>query len=67
MCENAKALNRDRRSYSFNAALVAQRASAFNLAVEPKNIIPRRVSIFAFLHSSTEAKSCPGLPWTMLT
>jgi hypothetical protein len=31
--------------------LVAQRASGFNLEIELKNIILRRVSIFEFLHS----------------
>jgi hypothetical protein len=30
---------------------VAQRASGFNLEIELKNIILRRVSIFEFLHS----------------
>jgi hypothetical protein len=53
LCENAKTLNRDRRSYSSKTVtvLVAQRASGFNLEVELKNIILRRVSIFEFLHS----------------
>jgi hypothetical protein len=51
LCENAKTLNRDRRSYSFKTALVAQRASEFNLEIELTNIILRRVSIFEFLHS----------------
>jgi hypothetical protein len=50
-CENAKTLNRDRRSYSSKTVLVAQRASGFNLEIELKNIILRRVSIFEFLHS----------------
>jgi hypothetical protein len=31
--------------------VVAQRASGFNLEIELKNIILRRVSIFEFLHS----------------
>jgi hypothetical protein len=51
LCENAKTLNRDRRGYSSKTVLVAQRASGFNLEIELKNIIPRRVSIFEFLHS----------------
>jgi hypothetical protein len=51
LCENAKTLNRDRRSYSSKTVLVAQRASGFNLEVQLKNIILRRVSIFEFLHS----------------
>src|SRR5437899_107810 len=50
-CENAKTLNRNRRSYSSKTVLVAQRASGFNLEIELKNIILRRVSIFEFLHS----------------
>jgi hypothetical protein len=51
LCENAKTLNRDRRSYSSKTVLVAQQASGFNLEIELKNIILRRVSIFGFLHS----------------
>jgi hypothetical protein len=51
LCENAKTLNRDRRSYSSEAALVAQRASGLNLELELENIILRRVSIFEFLRS----------------
>ena len=48
LCENAKTLNRDRRSYSSKTVLIAQRASGFNLEIELKNIILRRVSIFEF-------------------
>jgi len=48
LCENAKTLNRDRRSYSSKTVLVAQRASGYNLEIELKNIILRRVSIFEF-------------------
>ena len=51
LCENAKTLNRDRRSYSSKTVLAAQRASGFNLEIEPKNIILRRVSIFEFFSS----------------
>jgi hypothetical protein len=51
LCENARALNRDRRSYSSKTALVAQSASGFNLEIELENIILRRVSIFEFLHA----------------
>jgi len=51
LCENAKTLNRDRRSYSSRTVLVAQRASGFNLEIELKNIILCRVSVFEFLHS----------------
>src|SRR6266478_8949704 len=52
LCENAKTLNRDRRSYSSKTVLVAHRASGFNLEIELKNIILRRVSIFEFLTRS---------------
>jgi hypothetical protein len=51
LCENAKTLNHDRRSCSSKTVLVAQRASGFNLVIELKNIILRRVSIFEFSHS----------------
>jgi len=56
LCENAKTLNHDRRSYSSTIVLVAQRASAFNLGMELKNIILRRVSIFEFLHSQGQTR-----------
>src|ERR1051325_5215228 len=46
MCKNAETLNRDRRIYSSKTRLVAQRAIGFNLVIELKNIILRRVSIF---------------------
>src|SRR6266511_424142 len=58
LCENAKTLNRDRRTCSSKTVLVAQRASGFNLEIELKNIILRRVSIFEFLHS--QGHSRPG-------
>jgi hypothetical protein len=51
LCENAKTLNHDRRTCSSKTGLVAQRASGFNLEIELKNIILRRVSIFEFSHS----------------
>ena len=57
LCENAKTLNRDRRSYSSKTVLVAQRASGFNLEIELKNIILRRVSIFEFLHSQGQLRN----------
>jgi hypothetical protein len=46
-----KTLNSDRRSYLSKTVLVAQRESGFNLEIELKNIILRRVSIFEFLHN----------------
>jgi len=51
LCENAKALNRDRRSCSSKTVLVAQSASGFNFESDLKKIILRRASIFEFLHS----------------
>jgi hypothetical protein len=57
LCENAKTLNRDRRSYSSKTVLVAQRASGFNLEIELKNIILRRVSIFEFLHNQGHSRT----------
>jgi hypothetical protein len=57
LCENAKTPNRDRRSYSSKTVLVAQQASGFNLEIELKNIILRRVSIFEFLHSQGHQRS----------
>ena len=62
LCENAKTLNRDRRSYSSKTVLAAQRASGFNLEIELKNIILRRVSIFKFLHSQFVRAACPFYP-----
>ena len=56
LCENTKTLNRDRRTCSSKTGLVAQRASGFNLEIELKNIIPRRVSIFEFLHSQGHSR-----------
>jgi hypothetical protein len=56
LCENAKPLNRDRRSYSSKTVSVAQRASGFKLEIELKNIILRRVSIFEFLHSQGQRR-----------
>jgi hypothetical protein len=70
LCENAKPLNRDRRSYSSKTVLVAQRANGFDLEIELKNIILRRVSIFEFLHSQGHQRSSGGIrarsahPWT---
>jgi hypothetical protein len=61
LCENAKTLNRDRRSYSSKTVSVAQRASGFNLEIELKNIILRRVSIFEFLHSQGHVWTTPAL------
>jgi hypothetical protein len=64
LCKNAKTLNRDRRSYSSKTVLVAQRASGFNLEIELKNIILRRVSIFEFLHSQGQSRRFAPPPMT---
>src|SRR6266404_3246222 len=64
LCENAKTLNRNRRSYSSKTVLVAQRASGFNLEIELKNIILRRVSIFEFLHSQGQSRRSDRPPVT---
>jgi hypothetical protein len=61
LCENAKTLNRDRRTCSSKTDLVAQRASGFNLEIELKNIILRRVSIFEFLHSQGQSRKLARL------
>src|SRR3954447_8738836 len=62
--ENAKTLNRDRRTCSSKTVLVAQRASGFNLEIELKNIILRRVSIFEFLHSQGQSRRFAPPPVT---
>jgi hypothetical protein len=64
LCENAKTLNRDRRTCSSKTVLVAQRASGFNLEIELKNIILRRVSIFEFLHSQGQSRRFAPPPVT---
>ena len=51
LCENAKTLDRDRTSYSFNAALAAQAASPFNFEIESENIILVALRVFEFSHS----------------
>jgi hypothetical protein len=50
-CENAKTLDRDRTSYSFNATLAAQAASPFTFEIEPENIILVALRVFEFSHS----------------
>lgn len=64
LCENAKMLNRDGRSYSSKTVLIAQRAGGFNLEIELKDIILRRVSIFEFSHSQGQkrkSRPCGGV------
>src|SRR6476620_7225604 len=65
LCENARTLNRDRRSYSSKTVSVARQASGYNLEIELKNIILRRVSILNFytarVISGSRIASCPRL------
>lgn len=51
LCENAKLLDDDRRSYSSKTALGHQLAIAFNFKIELKNVILVAFRTFAFLHS----------------
>jgi hypothetical protein len=64
LCKNAKALNRDRRNYSSETALVAQLASEFNLEVELKNIILVAFRFFEFSHSQGQLRRFGALPVT---
>ena len=48
LCENAKAINRDRTSYSFKTVSCAHIASAFNFEIEIKNIILVALRTFEF-------------------
>ena len=51
LCENAKAINRDRTSSSLKAVFGAHIASAFNSKIELENIILVAIRTFAFSHS----------------
>src|SRR5262245_17173764 len=51
VCENAKTLNRDRTSYSFETVLAAHIASPFNFEIELENIILVTLRVFEFSHS----------------
>jgi hypothetical protein len=51
LCENAKAINRDRTSSSFKTISCADLASAFNFEIEIKNIILGAFRTFEFSHS----------------
>jgi hypothetical protein len=46
MCENAKALNRNRRSYSSKTVSGIQFENTFDLEIETEECHSRRVSIF---------------------
>ena len=50
LCENAKAINRDRTTYSFKIVLGARIARAFNFEIERKNIILVALRTFEFSH-----------------
>src|SRR6266700_5177122 len=50
LCENAKAINRDRTSYSFKTVSCAYIGSAFNFEIEIKNIILVALRTFEFSH-----------------
>ena len=50
LCENAKAINRDRTSYSFKTVSCAHIASAFNFEIEIKNIVLVALRTFEFSH-----------------
>src|SRR5262245_56171740 len=50
LCENAKTLNRDRTSYSFECVLGAHIASPFNFEIELENIILVALRVFEFSH-----------------
>ncbi|WP_143199988.1 hypothetical protein, partial [Bradyrhizobium sp. NAS80.1] len=56
LCENAKALERDRRSYSSKAVLALKLARRFNLDDELKNVILAVSRSFAFLHSQGHSR-----------
>jgi hypothetical protein len=51
LCENAKTLNDDRRSYSSEIIHGLETAIAFDLKTAMKNIIPVAFGFFAFPHS----------------
>ena len=64
LCENAKLLKNDRRSYSSKAALGHQLAIAFNFKIELKNVILVAFRTFAFLHSQGQkrkSRPCGGM------
>jgi hypothetical protein len=58
-CENAKALNRDRRSYSSKTALGLQFENAFNLEIELKNVILVAFRFLSFYTARVKTGSGP--------
>jgi hypothetical protein len=64
LCKNPKTLNRDRRSYSSETALVVRLAMEFNFKNELKNIILVAFRYFEFLHSRGQNRKswpCGGM------
>jgi hypothetical protein len=64
LCKNPKTLNRDRRSYSSETALVVRLAMEFNFKNELKNIILVAFRYFEFLHSQGQKRHFDRLPFT---
>jgi len=58
LCENAKALNRNRRSYSSKTVSGIQFENTFDLEIELKNVILVAFRFFAFLHSQGQKWKC---------
>jgi hypothetical protein len=56
LCENAKALNRYRRSYSSKTVSGIQFENTFDLEIELKNVILVAFQFFAFLHSQGQKR-----------
>jgi hypothetical protein len=57
LCENAKALNRNRRSYSSKTVSGIQFENTFDLEIELKNVILVAFRFFAFLHSQGQTRT----------
>src|ERR1700751_341890 len=63
LCENAKALNRNRRSYSSKTVSGIQFENTFDLEIETEECHSRRVSIFCVFTqpgSFTTDPTCPA-------
>lgn len=61
-CENARTLERDRRSYSSKPVLRLKLAKAFNFEDELKNAILVEFRSFAFSHSQGHERPLEGWP-----
>jgi hypothetical protein len=64
LCENAKAINRDRASSSLKAVFGAHIASAFNFKIEIENIILVALRTFEFSHSLGHSRRSDRAPIT---